>query len=100
MHPSERQELHGVLGAAARRARRRGMGDAASDLRSLPLPGSLERYVVTGAPMSSLKRDLGAISAQIPRWVYGGSAVLAILLAAKAYKSWRDEPARGRREEK
>ena len=71
-----------------------GLGDAASDLRSLPLPGALERYVVTGAPMSSLRRDLGAATAQIPRWVYSAGAVLAILLAAKAYKTWRDEPAR------
>lgn len=69
-----------------------GLGDAASDLRSLPLPGALERYLATGAPMPAWRRDLGAATAQIPRWVYGAGAVLAILLAAKAYKTWRDEP--------
>jgi len=77
-----------ALEAGARR--RRGMGDAASDLRALPLPGSLERYLATGAPMPSYKRDLGAATAQIPRWGYGLGAVLAILLGAKAYTRWRD----------
>ena len=68
-----------------------GFGDAASDLRALPLPGSLERYLATGAPMSTIRRDLGAATAQIPRWAYGALAGVAILLGAKAYTRWRDE---------
>jgi hypothetical protein len=78
---------------AAGRARvLRGLGTTASELRALPLPGPLERYIVTGAPMSAWKRDLGAMSAQVPRYVYGIGAALAIFFASRAYKRWRDEP--------
>lgn len=77
----------------ARRAQA-GLGDAASDLKQLPLPGPLERYLATGAPMGTFRRDLGAATAQIPRLVYGLGAVLAVLFGAKAYKRWRDEPRR------
>lgn len=115
MTPADRQELQGVLGAAATRARGRGcppgttrvttrcgaesrsycepvrgIGDAASDLRAMPLPGALERYLATGAPMSVWRRDLGAATAQIPRWVYGVGAALAVVFGARAYTRWRD----------
>ena len=73
-----------------------GLGDAATDLRALPLPGTLGRYLATGAPMPAWKRDLGAMTAQVPRYVYGIGAALAILLASRSYKRWRDEPPKPR----
>ena len=117
MTPAARREISGILRdrAARIRANRRrigsplqmfpeldncgydpgpraqsGLGDAASELRAMPLPGALERYLATGAPMPSFRRDLGAMSAQVPRLVYGGAALLAIVLAAKSYRKWRD----------
>jgi len=68
-----------------------GLGDAASDLRALPLPGALERYLATGAPMSTVRRDFGAATAQIPRLGYAALAALALLLAGAAYRRWRDQ---------
>ncbi len=76
--------------AAAIRARRETLGDAGSDLRALPLPPALERYLQTGAPMSTLRRDFGAATAQVPRWGYGVLALVAFLLAGSAYRRWRD----------
>ena len=87
-----RPEVARFLAARAEsiRARRQAMGDAGSDLRALPLPPALERYLQTGAPMSTLRRDLGAATAQIPRWGYGLLALAAFLLAGSAYRRWRD----------
>jgi hypothetical protein len=52
-----------------------------------PLPEGLEAYVRTGAPMSSIKRDLGAAMAQVPRVVWGLGAVVAGYVAYKAWKA-------------
>lgn len=92
MTGAERKEFEAFMrGRAGVLRRKLAMGDAASDLRSMPLTGSLERYLATGAPMPAWKRDLGAMSAQVPRYVYGGAALLALFLASRAYKRWRDE---------
>ena len=89
-----------AVGAVLARARphrvRRPLGDASGDLRKLPLPPELERYLASGVPMASWRRDLGAVSAQVPRWVYGALAALSVLVAAKAYRNWRDAQPKGK----
>jgi len=89
---AERDEFEAYMRGRARELRRRtAMGDAASDLRSMPLPGSLERYLATGAPMPAWKRGLGAMAAQVPRVGYGVGALRAFFFASRAYQRWRDE---------
>lgn len=86
-----KSEVTSFLRARAQAVRgRRGMGDAGSDLRSMPLPPALERYLQTGAPMSTFRRDLGAATAQVPRWGYALLALGAFLIAGSAYRRWRD----------
>jgi len=53
-----------------------------------PLPPALEAYLETGAPMSTVRRDLGSALAQVPRVVWGISAVLAGWVSYKAWKQW------------
>jgi len=88
--PTEEETRQFFAARAAALHARRGVGDAGSDLRALPLPPALERYLQTGAPMSTLRRDLGAATAQIPRWGYGILALVAFLLSGSAYRRWRD----------
>ena len=91
MHPAETEELKDLLTGRARKLGRLGaLGDARSDLNAMPLPGALARYLTTGAPMPSWKRDLGAMTAQVPRWAYGVLAGASIFFAGKAYRRWRD----------
>lgn len=49
------------------------------------LPVAFRRYVETGVPMASWRRDLGAATNQVPRWAWGLIAVGALALA---YRSW------------
>jgi hypothetical protein len=88
--PTKQEVTSFLAGRAAELRKRKGMGDATSDLRALPLPPALERYLQTGAPMSTIRRDLGAATAQIPRWGFGVLAAVAFLLAGSAYRRWRD----------
>lgn len=91
--PGFRQAVSSGLAATHTRLReRRAVGDAASDLKALPLPVALERYLVSGVPMSTWKRDLGSATAQVPRVVYGALAAVAFLVAAKSYRNWRHRP--------
>lgn len=48
------------------------------------LPVAFRRYVEAGVPMPSWRRDLGAATSQIPRWVWGLCAVGALALAYRA----------------
>lgn len=91
MTPADRSELEGFLRGRAQKLGRMGsLGDARSDLNAMPLPGALARYLTTGAPMPTWKRDLGAMSAQVPRLVYGALAAASLFFASRAYRRWRD----------
>jgi hypothetical protein len=50
------------------------------------MPVKVQRYLRSGEPVGTMRRDLGAASAQIPRLVWGASAVGASVLA---YYSWK-----------
>lgn len=91
MTPAEREEIRVVLGERAARVRARraaasGFGAAPADLNSMPLPPALDRFLKTGAPMSSFRRDLGAATAQVPWWAYGVGGLVAFYMGYKAYK--------------
>jgi hypothetical protein len=61
-----------------------GLGDA---LSSQPLPPAMQAYIQTGAPMSTLRRDLGSALAQVPRVAWGAGALVAGYLAYRAWKA-------------
>jgi len=67
-----------------------GLGLTPAELSQLPVPGAMSRYLATGAPMPGWKRDLGAATAQVPRWLYGVGALGALYFASRAYRKWRD----------
>jgi hypothetical protein len=52
-----------------------------------PLPADLQRYLQTGAPMGTLKRDLGSALAQVPALAWGAGALVAGFIAYKAWKA-------------
>ena len=58
-------------------------------LLALPLPAAFQRFVTTGEPMPSWKRDLGGASAQVPRLAWGGAAVVLAGLGYWSYRSWK-----------
>lgn len=59
------------------------------------LPLAVQRYAATGTPPSAIRRDLVTVSNQIPRWAYGGFALLAGWMATKAYREWKAKAAHG-----
>ncbi len=63
----------------------RAMGAAA--LPDAPLPRNLQAYLATGQPMSTLRRDLGSALAQVPRVAWGIGALVAGVVAYKAWKA-------------
>lgn len=62
---------------------------------SQPLPAPLAAYLQTGAPMSTIRRDLGSAMAQVPRVVWGIAAVLASYMTYKAWKLVKEQSDRG-----
>ena len=55
------------------------------------MPPAVQRYAETGEPPSTFRRDLVTVTNQIPRWVYGGFALLSGWMAYKAYKTYKAE---------
>jgi hypothetical protein len=63
-----------------------GLG-APAPLDQQALPENLQAYLRTGAPMSTLRRDLGSALAQVPRLAWGLGAAVAGFVAYKAWKA-------------
>ncbi len=57
------------------------------------LPPKVQRYVRFGEPVGTIRRDLAASSAQVPRWVWGLGAAVALVLAYRSYKRHQKRPA-------
>lgn len=66
----------------------------AIDVKTLPLPEPMERYVSIGQPMSSWRRDFGSAFSQVPRLVYGAGIVVSLFMARRAYKRFKKESGR------
>lgn len=58
---------------------------------SQPLPSTLQTYLQTGAPMSTVRRDLGSALAQVPRIVWGLLAAGAGFVTYRRYKEYKAE---------
>jgi hypothetical protein len=58
------------------------------------LPPKVQRYVRAGEPVGTVRRDLAAASAQVPRWVWGIGAALALYLAYRSYQQHQKRPAK------
>lgn len=58
-----------------------------------PLPDPLRVYLATGAPMSTIRRDLGSAMAQVPRVAWGIGAAIAGYMTYKAWKLVREQSA-------
>lgn len=70
-----------------------GLGAAAP---AQPLPASLDAYLKTGMPMSTVRRDLGSALAQVPRIVWGLFALGTGYITYKAYKTYKAESPKSR----
>ena len=70
-----------------------GLGDPAP---SENLPPDFQSYLRTGAPMSTVRRDLGSALAQVPRVVWGILALGAGYMTYKAHKIYKEEMPKGR----
>lgn len=68
-----------------------GLGAAAqvSDAELAAMPDEVRRYLVTGEPMGTLRRDLGAASAQIPRWTWAILMVGGGYMTYRSYQAWK-----------
>ena len=66
-------------------------GLGASAMPAQPLPPALQAYLQTGAPMSTVRRDLGSALAQVPRIVWGLLAFGAGYVTYKRYKAYKAE---------
>lgn len=53
------------------------------------LPPKFRRYVVSGEPIGTFRRDLSAAGAQVPRLVYGLLMVGAGYMGYRSYKHWK-----------
>jgi hypothetical protein len=53
------------------------------------MPVAVQRYALTGEAPSPLRRDLVTAMNQLPRWYYGGLALVSGWLAYKAYVEWK-----------
>lgn len=65
-----------------------------SELRLMP--PAVQRYLRFGEPVGTVRRDLGAASAQVPRWGWGLGAAAALLLTYRAYKRHEKRSRKGR----
>jgi len=50
------------------------------------MPPKVQRYLRSGEPVGTVRRDLGAASAQVPRLVWGAGAAGALVLAYYSYR--------------
>ena len=71
---------------------RRTLGEI--DVKKMPLPEEMERYISIGQPMSTWRRDLGSAMGQVPRLVYGAGIALSLFMARRAYKRFKKESGR------
>lgn len=55
------------------------------------LPPKFQRYVRSGEPMGTFRRDLGVASAQVPRLVWGIGGALAGLMCWYSYKKFKKQ---------
>ena len=53
------------------------------------LPPKFQRYVRSGEPMGSFLRDMGTASAQVPRWIWGVGAAVALGMTYWSYKKFK-----------
>jgi hypothetical protein len=64
----------------------RGLGESVPATQDMP--PRIVSFVRTGE-MGTVRRDVGAVLNQIPRWAYGVAGALALLGAWKGYRSWK-----------
>jgi hypothetical protein len=57
-----------------------------------PLPEALHAYLQTGAPMSTIRRDIGSAMGQVPRVAWG---IMAAVAGYMTYKAWKLVKAEG-----
>lgn len=66
-----------------------GLGDTMPQQTIARLPPELQRYVVSGEPMGTFRRDLSAASSQVPRWAYAILMVGTGYMGYRSYKAWK-----------
>lgn len=64
-----------------------------SELRIMP--PKVQRYIRSGEPVGTFRRDMGAASAQIPRLVWGLGGAAALALGYFSYKRHKKAQKRG-----